>query len=73
MLPVLAKVTERTKKKIEPFEKNQKDNFIINRKITNCCYIKIYVISTGEQKHKKVVPESMGGLKSLFVGLKVYS
>jgi hypothetical protein len=46
MLPVLAKVTERTKKKIEPFEKNQKDNFIVNRKITNCCYnIKIYVIS----------------------------
>jgi hypothetical protein len=45
MLPVLAKVTERTKKKIEPFEKNQKDNFIVNRKITNCCYnIKIYVM-----------------------------
>jgi hypothetical protein len=29
---------------------------------------------TGEQKHKKVVPEYIqAGLKSLFVGLKVYS
>ena len=37
MIPVLAtKVTERTKKKFEPFKKNQKDNCIVNRKITSC-------------------------------------